>query len=75
MEKGHRCIKIKSETDVVNALQRIANAVLNESMDLATARVLDKIICTRIQFMRVCEQQQQIDELMDIIEHLRGEED
>lgn len=73
MEKGHRVLKIKNEADIVAAIQRVTNAVLNGTMSLQQARMLDTLINTRIRFMKVCEQQEQIDELMDIIEELRGE--
>ena len=73
MEKGHRVLKIKNDADIVAAIQRVTNAVLNGTMSLQQARMLDTLINTRIRFMKVREQQEQIDELMDIIEELRGE--
>lgn len=73
MEKGHRVLKIKNDADIVAAIQRVTNAVLNGTMSLQQARMLDTLINTRIRYMKVREQQEQIDELMDIIEELRGE--
>lgn len=68
MQKGYKNLRIKHTEDLAATIQKIANLVYNEELDVATARCLNELIKTRLQLAKVIELEEQVEILQALLE-------